>query len=71
MQYMELLSAKNLKSILWETLQKLKIGDIDVAQADAIAMQSREIIRVIKSQQSIIRQANQEISSELIDYATK
>lgn len=68
---MELLSAKNLKSILWETLQKLKIGNIEVSEADAIALQSREIIRVIKSQQSIIKQSNQQITEELIDYATK
>lgn len=68
---MELLSAKNLKSILWETLQKLKIGNIEVAEADAIAIQCREIIRVIKSQQSIIKQANQTITDELVDYATK
>lgn len=68
---MELLNAKNLKSILWETLQKLKIGNIEVAEADAIALQSREIIRVIKSQQSIIKQANQQITEELVDYATK
>lgn len=68
---MELLSAKNLKSILWETLQKLKIGNIEVSEADAIAMQSREIIRVIKSQQSIIKQANQQLTEELVDYAIK
>lgn len=68
---MELLSAKNLKSILWETLQKLKIGSVEVSEADAIAMQSREIIRVIKSQQSIIKQANQQLTEELVDYATK
>lgn len=68
---METLSAKNLKSILWETLQKLKIGNIEVAEADAIAIQSREIIRVIKSQQSIIKQAGEKINAELVDYATK
>ncbi len=63
------LTAKGLKSILWDTLQKLETKDIDVATADAIAQQSREIVRVIKSQQSILSQAQENITDELIDYA--
>lgn len=65
------LTAKALKDILWNTLNGVKDGSIDIAKADAIAIQSREIVRVIKSQQSIISQAKQNISDELIDYAIK
>lgn len=65
------LTAQNLKNILWNTLQGVKDGSVEISKADAIAMQSREIVRVIKSQQSIISQAKQGISNELIDYATK
>lgn len=65
------LTAQNLKAILWETLQGVKAGTVEVGTADAIAIQSREIVRVIKSQQSIITQAKQNITEELVDYATK
>lgn len=63
------LTAKGLKDVLWDTLQKLEVKEIDVATADAIAQQSREIVRVIKSQQSILSQAHESITDELIDYA--
>lgn len=63
------LKASELKGILWETLQKLEKREIDVATADAIAQQSREIVRVVKSQQSILQQAQENITDELIDYA--
>lgn len=63
------LNAKNMKDVLWETLQKLENNQIDIGTADAIAQQSREIVRVIKSQQSILSQAKENVTSELIDYA--
>lgn len=63
------LSAKNMKSVLWTTLQDLKSGVIEPAQADSIAVQCREIIRVIKTQQSIIKQAGEKITDELVGYA--
>ena len=65
------LTAKNLKEKLWNTLQCLEKGDIEVGTADAIASQSREIVKVIRSQQSILRQANKNVTTELVQYATK
>lgn len=65
------LSAIELKAILSETLEKLIQKKIGVEDAYGIAMQSREIIRVIKSQQSIINQAGKQITKELIDYAVQ
>lgn len=63
------LNAKNLKTILWDTLQNLKAGKVEVATADAIAVQSREIVRVIKSQQTILLHAHKDVTKELIEYA--
>lgn len=65
------LSAKNMKEILWDTLQGLKSGEVEVSQADSMALHCREIIRVIKTQQSIIKQAGEKITEELVEYATK
>ena len=63
------LSAKNLKEVLWATLNKLKSGKMQVSEADSIACQSREIVRVIKSQQDILRHAKENVTKELLDYA--
>lgn len=63
------LTAKNLKNILWSTLQKLQKRKIKVAEADAIAIQSRELVRVIRSQQGILQQGNRPVTAELINYA--
>ena len=63
------LSAKNLKAVLWDTLCGLKSGKVEVGVADAIASQSREIVRVIKSQQSILMHASETITKELLNYA--
>ncbi len=67
----EKLSAKNMKSLLWDTLQGLKKGSVEVSQADSMALHCREIIRVIKTQQSIIKQAGKNLTKELVEYATK
>lgn len=63
------LSAQNLKQILWETLQGVKAGTVEVGVADAVASQSREIVRVIKSQQTILMHAHENVTQELLDYA--
>lgn len=67
----EELTAKKLKGILWETLRKLQAKRIRPQQADAIAIQSREIVRVVRSQQAILGQAGRQMTQELIDYAEK
>lgn len=65
------LTAKNMKEVLWTTLLKLKNGKMDVAEADAMSSQAREIIKVIKTQQSILSQAGRTVTNDLIEYATK
>lgn len=64
------LTAKNLKNELWEVLQGLRTGTIEPTSAEAVAMQSREIIRVLKAQQSVIRQANDKITKEMLDFVS-
>lgn len=63
------LNAINLKSVLWDTLQKVRAGKITPAQGDVIASQAREILRTTKAQLSIFSQAGQAVSAELIDFA--
>lgn len=65
----EKVTAKKMKAILWNTLQGLRAGTIEVGTADAIASQSREIVRVIKTQQTILSQAHENITDELLEYA--
>lgn len=46
------LSSENLTNILWNTLKGLQSGTVDARVASAIASQSREIVRVIRTQMS-------------------
>lgn len=64
------LNAVNLKSILWDTLQKVKTGKLSTGQGDVIASQAREILRTSKVQLAIFGQAGQGVSQELIDFAS-
>jgi hypothetical protein len=65
------LTAKNLKDELWDVLQDVRKGKIEPVEAEAVASQSREIIRVLRVQQSIIKQANEKITNEMLDFVTK
>jgi hypothetical protein len=44
------LTATNLKSALWDTLNSLKAGNMQPAEGDAIASQAREILRTTNTQ---------------------
>lgn len=66
---MEKLNAVTLKAMLWQTLNEVKSGKLEPATADAIAAQSREILRATKIQLSILSQAKQNVTSELVDFA--
>jgi hypothetical protein len=63
------LSASSLKDILWETLTDLKHENILPNRADAIAAQSREILRTIKTQLQVAGQAKRGIPQEIIDFS--
>lgn len=65
------LTASSLKDILWETLTDLKQENMLPNRADAIAAQSREILRTIKTQMQIAGQAKRQIPTEIIEFSER
>ncbi|MGL4640177.1 MAG: hypothetical protein ACRCVX_10705 [Shewanella sp.] len=65
------LSASNLKSELWNTLQELRTGKIQPGQGDAIASQAREILRTVKTQLSVTSQSKRSVPADCIAFAEK
>lgn len=65
------LSASSLKDILWETLTDLKHDNILPNRADAIAAQSREILRTIKVQLQVAGQSKRGVPQDIIDFSEK
>lgn len=65
------LSASSLKEILWETLTDLKHENILPNRADAIAAQSREILRTIKVQLQVAGQAKRGVPQEIIEFSER
>jgi len=65
---MKKLNAKNLKEVLWETLNLVKDGNMEAGQADSIATQSREILRTVNTQLRISQQAKRNVGTEVIDF---
>lgn len=68
---MKNLSAVNLKSALWETLNSIKSDKMLPAQGDAIAAQAREILRTVKVQLQIVGQSKRKVPTEIIEFAEK
>lgn len=68
---MKNLSAVNLKTALWETLNKIKSDDMLPAQGDSIAAQAREILRTVKVQLQIVGQAKRKVPTEIVEFAEK
>src|SRR5258708_34180616 len=65
------LSASSLKDVLWETLTDLKHENILPNRADAIAAQSRDILRTIKRQLQIAGQAKRGIPQDIIQFSER
>jgi nucleotide-binding universal stress UspA family protein len=65
------LTAISLKDILWETLTDLKHENILPNRADAIAAQSREILRTIKIQLQVAGQAKRSVPEEIIEFSER
>jgi hypothetical protein len=63
------LTAENLKTALWDTLQELRSGEIQPGQGDAIAAQAREIVRTVKAQLQITSQSKRSVPQALITFA--
>ena len=65
------LTATNLKSALWETLQSLKAQSIAPAEGDAIASQAREILRTTNTQLRISQQSKRPVPADVINFSEK
>lgn len=65
------LTASSLKDILWETLTDLKHENILPNRADAIAAQSREILRTVKIQIQVAGQAKRSVPQEIIEFSER
>lgn len=68
---MQKLSAVNLKTALWETLQSIKSDKMQANQGDAIASQAREILRTVKVQLQIANHTKRVVPAEVIEFAEK
>jgi hypothetical protein len=68
---MNALSAVNLKTALWETLNDIKSDKMQASQGDAIAAQAREILRTVKVQLQIAAHTKRSVPLEVIDFAEK
>ena len=55
--------------MLWETLTDLRHENILPNRADAIAAQSREILRTIKTQLQVAGQAKRGVPAEIIRFS--
>lgn len=65
------LSATNLKTALWETLNQVKEGKMEPGQADSIASTAREILRTTTVQLKISSQTNRAVPVEVIAFSEK
>ena len=63
------LTATNLKNVLWDTLNKVKEGEMEAGAADSIATQSREIMRTINVQLQVARQTKRQVPMEIVDFS--
>ena len=63
------LSAKNLKTALWETLNSVKEGKMEASQADSVASQAREILRTTNTQLRVAQQAKRPVAADVITFA--
>jgi hypothetical protein len=63
------LTASGLKDVLWETLLDLKSEAMLPNRADAIAAQSREILRTVKVQLQVAGQSKRAVPQEIIAFA--
>lgn len=65
------LTASGLKNILWETLTDLKHENILPNRADAIAAQSREILRTIKTQLQVAGASKRAVPQDIIEFSER
>lgn len=65
------LTATALKSALWETLNDVRSGKMQPAEADSVATQAREILRATNTQLRISSQSKRAVPAELISFSER
>lgn len=63
------LNAKNLKNVLWDSINQVKAGSMTYADADSIATSAREILRATHTQLRIAQAANREVPVDVIEFS--
>lgn len=58
-----------LQDTLWDTLKRVRDGEITPATADAVAVQARRITRTMKTRLQVLKAANQTVVDDLVDFA--
>ena len=62
------LNGKALKQVLWETLHDLKQKKIDAKVANSVASQSREIMRVMKMELTVLSMAQKKVTAKMLGF---
>lgn len=62
-------SASALRDTLWDTLQKVRSGDMPPGTGTSVAQQAREILRTVRTQLSVLGQAGKSVTPELVEFA--
>jgi dihydropteroate synthase len=65
------LTATALKSALWDTLNDVRSGKMQPAEADSVATQAREILRATNTQLRISSQSKRAVPADLISFSEK
>ncbi len=63
------LNAKNLKAVLWDSINQVKTGSMTHADADSIATSAREILRATHTQLRISQASNREVPTDVIEFS--
>lgn len=63
------LTATALKSALWETLNDVRSGKMQPAEADSVATQAREILRATNTQLRISSQSKRQVPAEVVSFS--
>lgn len=64
-----ILSAVNLKNVLWDTINQVKANTMTAGNADAVACQAREILRTVRTQLMVSNQSGRAIPTEVIEFS--
>lgn len=62
------LSAETLRDLLWETMNLVKTKKLSHAQANAVATQSREIMRTIRTEIEVAKLCGAKPGSKLLSF---